>query len=104
MRLETGLPKPSYLRFDKLGSHAKKARLDPKATRALAAPPAQALLTAVKGGKGGEEGASKERQTQAAHRDKEVEQDAKMILMRNYIDPKRFYKVGRARKALACAV
>lgn len=88
MRLETGLPKPSYLRFDKLGSHAKKASLDARATRALAAPPQQALLPVVK-----RKEEATERQTQATHRDKEAEQDAKMILMRNYIDPKRFYKV-----------
>ncbi len=34
-----------------------------------------------------------ERQTQTHHKDPEAEADAKMILMRNYIDPKRFYKV-----------
>lgn len=106
MRLETGLPTPSYFRFEKLGK-TRKASLDPNAKpmtaqiqaalqhkAGTAAPkPRQAPSSggaSSKSKKGTTPGA---RATQGVYeRDKEREQDAKMLLMRNYIDPKRFYK------------
>jgi len=101
MRLETGLPTPSYFRFEKLGK-TQKTSLDPNA-KPMTAQIQTALQhkagTAAPKPRQAPGGSSKKgtlpgaRTTQGVYeRDKEREQDAKMLLMRNYIDPKRFYK------------
>lgn len=106
MRFETGLPTPSYFRFEKIGK-TQKTSLDPNAKAmtahiqaalqhkaGTAAPkPRQAPNKIAAGSSSKKSNTPRARATQGVYeRDKEREQDAKMLLMRNYIDPKRFYK------------
>lgn len=105
MRLETGLPTPSYFRFEKLGK-TQKTSLDPNAKpmtaqiqaalqhkAGTAAPKPRQAPTGSAAGSSKKGATPRARVMQGVYeRDKEREQDAKMLLMRNYLDPKRFYK------------
>src|SRR6056297_2448692 len=106
MRFETGLPTPSYFQFEKLGK-TQKAMVVPNAKQVAASKQSSLQLKAdtaahmprkVNSGavlhrKGAGGGITGMKTTQGVYeRDKEREQDAKMLLMRNYMDPKRFYK------------
>lgn len=83
MRLETGLPTPSYFRFEKVGK-VQKATLDPRATPVVAQ--VQAALLSKTAATQKHPGAAGERTTTSVHeRDRERDQDAKMLIDRKSV-------------------